>query len=110
MGYQRVLILGNVTNDPDIRTVGENEVAKFAMAVNGYKDSVEYFDLEWWNPNGAMAYVMKGVPVFVEGEIRTDKWEKDGIKRQAKVVKIRTLQLLGSKKSAPEPDFASDFA
>lgn len=110
MGYQRLMILGNVTNDPDIRNVGENDVAKFSVAVNGYKDSVEYFDVEWWNPNGAMAYVMKGTPVFIEGEIQTQRWEKDGQKKSKQVCKCKTLQLVGSKKSAPEPDFAADFA
>jgi len=110
MGYQRLMILGNVTNDPDIRNVGEHDVAKFSVAVNGYKDSVEYFDIEWWNPNGAMAYVQKGTPVFIEGEIQTQKWEKDGQKRSKQICKCKTLQLIGSKKREPEPDFAADFA
>lgn len=111
MGYQKFLCLGNVTNDPDIRRVGENDVAKFSVAVNGYKDSVEYFDCEWWKPNGAMAYVAKGTPVFVEGELQTQKWEKDGQKRSKIVVKVRTLQLTGAKpKRAPEEEFVSDFA
>ena len=35
MGYQRFIALGNVTKDPEIRQVGENEVAKFGIAVNG---------------------------------------------------------------------------
>ena len=110
MGYQRLMILGNVTNDPEIRNVGENEVAKFSVAVNGYKDSVEFFDVEWWNPNGAMAYVQKGTPVFIEGEIQTQRWEKDGVKKSKQVCKCKTLQLIGSKKREPEPDFAADFA
>jgi len=108
MGYQRFMALGNVTKDPETRTVGENEVAKFGIAVNGYKDSVEFFDCEWWNPNGALAYMGKGSSVFVEGELQTQKWEKDGQQRSKIVVKVRTLQLAGGKKK-PEPEFA-DFA
>lgn len=110
MGYQRFLALGNVTGDPEIRQVGENEVAKFGIAVNGYKDSVEFFDLEWWKPNGALAYVAKGTPVFIEGELQTQRWEKDGQKRSKIVVKVRTLQLAGAKKREPVEDFAADFA
>lgn len=109
MGFQRFMALGNVTNDPEIRQVGENEVAKFSIAVNGYKDSVEYFDLEWWKPNGAMAYVAKGTPVFVEGELQTQKWEKDGQKRSKVVIKVRSLQLTGGKPKRQE-EFVSDFA
>lgn len=111
MGYQRFMALGNVTGDPDIRHVGESDVAKFGIAVNGYKDSVEFFDCEWWKPNGAMAYVGKGVPVFIEGELQTQKWEKDGQKRSKIVVKVRSLQLVGkSKKPDSVEEFASDFA
>jgi len=110
MGYQRFMALGNVTKDPETRTVGENEVAKFGIAVNGYKDSVEFFDCEWWNPNGALAYMGKGASVFVEGELQTQKWEKDGQQRSKIVVKVRTLQLAGGKgQKKQEPEFA-DFA
>ena len=111
MGFQRFMALGNVTKDPEIRQVGENEVAKFGIAVNGFKDSVEFFDLEWWKPNGALAYVAKGTQVFVEGELQTQKWERDGQQKSKVVLKVRSLQLTGSKpKRAPEEEFASDFA
>lgn len=109
MGYQRFVALGNVTKDPEIRQVGENDVAKFGIAVNGYKDSVEFFDCEWWKPNGALGYVAKGTPVLVEGELQTQKWEKDGQQRSKVVLKVRTLQLCGSKAKA-EPEYAGDFA
>jgi single-strand DNA-binding protein len=103
MGYQCVMILGNVTKDPESRQVGENEVCKFSVAVNGYKDSVEFFDCEWWNPNGALAYVAKGTPVFCQGEIQTQSWEKDGQTRSRKVLKVRTLQLTGAKQKKADP-------
>lgn len=110
MGYQRFMALGNTTKDPETRTVGESEVAKFSIAVNGFKDSVEFFDCEWWNPNGALAYVAKGTPVFIEGELQTQKWEKDGQQRSKIVVKVRTLQLTGKgQKRKEEVEFA-DFA
>ena len=109
MGYQRFIAMGNVTKDPEIRQAGDNEVAKFGIAVNGYKDSVEFFDCEWWKPNGALGYVQKGSPVLVEGELQTQRWEKDGQERSKMVLKVRTLSLCGSKKKA-EPEYAGDFA
>lgn len=110
MGFQKFMALGNVTNEPETRTVGENEVAKFSIAVNGYKDTVEFFDLEWWKPNGAMAFIAKGTQVFVDGELQTQRWEKDGQKRSKIVVKVRSLQLTGSKPRQETAEFASDFA
>jgi single-strand DNA-binding protein len=108
-GFQKLIALGNVTKDPEIKQVGENEVAKFSIAVNGYKDSVEFFDCEWWKPNGALGYVSKGTPVLIEGELQTQRWEKDGQQRSKMVVKVRGIQLVGGKPKA-EPAFAGDFA
>lgn len=110
MGYQRFMAIGNCTKDPETKPVGENEVAKFSIAVNGYKDSVEFFDLEWWNPNGALSYVGKGTPVFIEGELQTQKWQKDGEERRRMVVRVKTLQLIGSKKKDPVAEEFADFA
>lgn len=110
MGYQKFIAAGNVTGDPEIKQVGENQVAKFSIAVNGYKDTVEYFDAEWWSPNGALGYVSKGTPVLIEAELQTQRWEKDGQKRSKIVAKVRTLQLLGGKPKKPAEEFATDFA
>ena len=111
MGFQRFVALGNVTKDPVIRQAGEAEVAKFGVAVNGYKDTVEFFDCEWWKPNGALAYVAKGTPVLVEGEMQTQRWEKDGQQKSKLIVKVRTLQLCGGgRQQKQEPEYAGDFA
>jgi len=106
-GFQKLIAMGNVTKDPDIREFeAGNAVAKFSIAVNGYKDSVEYFDVEWWKPNGALAYVAKGTPVLVEGELQTQRWEKDGQQRSKMIVRVSSLKLIGGKK----PEMAGDFA
>jgi single-strand DNA-binding protein len=110
MGYQCLTILGNVTKDPEIRKVGEHDLAKFSVAVNGSRDTVEFFDCEWWNPNGALAYVSCGTSVLCAGEIQTQRWEKDGQKRSKQVLKVRVLQLTGKKQAQPAPDLAADFA
>jgi single-stranded DNA-binding protein len=103
MGYQCVVILGNVTKDPELKTVGEYEVAKFSVAVNGAKDAVEFFDCEWWKPNGALGFMGRGTPVLCQGEIQTQKWEKDGQPRSKQVLKIRTVQLTGAKQKKADP-------
>jgi single stranded DNA-binding protein len=112
-GYQRFVFMGNVTKDPEIKRIGENEVCKFSVAVNGYKDSVEFFDAEWWKPNAAAGYLAKGVAVLCEGELQTQKWEKDGQPRSKVVVRVSRLTLCGGKQQREperEPEFAADFA
>lgn len=113
-GYQSFICVGNLTKDVETRNVGENEVAKFSVAVNGYRDSVEYFDVEHWNPGKVTMYLTRGTPVLVDGELQTQRWEKDGQQRSKIVVKARRIQLLGGgkkKEHAEEemPEFAADF-
>lgn len=100
--------IGNLTKDAETRMVGEVEVAKYSIAVNGRKDTVMYVDCDHWRPGGVVEYLTKGTPVFVTGEIEMQTWEKDGQKRSKMALNVRSLQLLGSKKKEPEPEFA-DF-
>jgi single-strand DNA-binding protein len=110
-GYQRFICVGNLTKDVESRMVGESELAKFSVAVNGYKDSVEFFDCEFWKPGRVTQFLDRGVQVLVEGEIQTQQWEKDGERKSRKVVRVLRLQLLGQKKREPveEEEFATDF-
>lgn len=110
-GYQRFICVGNLTKDAESRMAGESEVAKYSVAVNGFKDSVEFFDCEQWKPGGVLPYLTKGTSVLVEGEIQTQSWEKDGERKSRKIVRVLKVQLLGGKKrDEPElAEFASDF-
>ena len=111
-GYQRFICVGNLTKDVESRMVGESELAKFSVAVNGYKDSVEFFDCEHWKPGRVTEFLTRGTTVLVEGEIQTQSWEKDGERKSKKIVRVSRIQLLGGKKReepAMEEEFASDF-
>jgi single-stranded DNA-binding protein len=88
---------------------GENEVAKFSLAVNGYKDSVEFFDCEFWKPGGVVEYLVRGTQVLVEGEIQTQSWEKDGERKSKKIVKVMKVQLCGGKRRE-EPALEEAFS
>lgn len=109
-GYQRLIILGNLTKDAEVKAVKDSEVATYSVAVNGYRDSVEYFDCEQWNPGGVVPYLTKGAQVLAEGEVQTQTWEKDGQKKSKKVIRVFKLQLVGGRREkAVEEEFASDF-
>jgi len=108
-GYQRFIALGNLTKDAESRMAGESEVAKFSVAVNGYKDSVEYFDCEMWKPGGVLQYLVRGTQVLFEGEIQTQSWEKDGERKSRKIVKVMKVQLCGGKRRE-EPAMEEAFS
>ncbi len=106
--YNRVLLIGNLTRDPELRyTQSGSSVVKFGMAVNrkyrnnSTQEMVEettFVDIEGWGRQAETfnQYMSKGRPVFVEGRLRFDSWEgKDGQKRTKLVVVMENFQFLG---------------
>lgn len=89
----KVLLIGNLTQDPDIRSLTSGTpVAKFDLAVNRrYKDKngerkeeTLFIQVECWGRLAEFCrdWLKKGRRVFVEGRLKLDSWEgKDGAKR-----------------------------
>lgn len=77
-GYQHITISGNLGKDPELKTFGERQVCKFSVAVNGYKDHVEWFFVDVWGKqaDACARYLGKGSTVTVGGELETR--EHDG--------------------------------
>jgi len=107
--FNKVILAGNLTRDPEIRyTTNGKAVTRFSIAINSrskQKDFVEYVNLVAWNELAEVAnnYLRKGAAVLVEGELRTSSYEKNGERRYATDVVIRTLQFLSPKPAdAPE--------
>ncbi len=51
----------------------------------------------------ASEYLSKGSPLFVEGRLKLDTWEKDGEKKSKLRVICERMQLIGAKAGAGEP-------
>ena len=93
MQLNHLVISGNLTRDPELRTVGaDKSVASFAIAHNiRYKtqdgeqrDEVTFVECDAWGRQGEMVaqYLQKGSLVVLEGSIRQDNWtDKEGQKR-----------------------------
>ena len=107
----RALLIGNVGNDPEIRTLNNNEkVASFRLATterykdrNGdVKENTEWHQIVAW---GKMAdivekFVKKGSQLYVEGKITTRKWtDKDGNDRFTTEIRAEGIQILGKKET-----------
>ncbi len=106
--YNRVVLLGNLTRDIELRyTNSKMAVCQNAIAVNDRRknaagewvDDTTFVDVTFF---GRMAevvsqYLGKGSPIFVEGRLKLDSWEKDGQKRSKLYVIVERMQLLGSK-------------
>lgn len=100
-----VALRGNLARDPELRKVGSGDkatsVVNFTVATSreftradGSKDKVTSFiPCEAWD-SGA-EYISqtfkKGDLVFIEGSIRNDSWEKDGVKHSTLKIRVNNF-------------------
>lgn len=108
MSVNKVILLGNLGKDPEVKYLDANRVvANFTLATNeSYtnKEGVrvkqtEWHDLELWDglAKTAEKYLKKGNQIYVEGKIKTDRWtDKEGNNRQTKRIRVNTFTMLGS--------------
>jgi single-strand DNA-binding protein len=99
---------GRITKDAESKMIGETEVGRYSIAVNGRKDRVMFLDCDHWRIGGVLEYLIKGCQVCVTGELDQQSWEKDGQKKTKMVLNVRNLTLLGAgKRPEPQEEFAS---
>ncbi len=114
MGVNKVILIGNVGKDPEVRHLDSGvAVANFPLATSETyknKDGQKVTNTEWHNiviwrglAEVAEKYVKKGNPLYIEGKIRTRSWDdKDGNKRYTTEIVADNMQMLGSKQSSEE--------
>lgn len=118
MSINKVILVGNVGKDPEIRHLqGGASVATITLATSErYKDrSGETRELtEWhtiiaWRQLADLAenYIRKGSQIYVEGKIRSRSWDdQNGQKRYVTEIQADTIQLLGrrgDREANPQP-------
>lgn len=97
-------LIGRVGSDPEIKTVGESQVANFSLATSKKwkdkagqsKESTEWHRIVVWGNLCKVVgpYVKKGMLLFVEGEIRTREYEKDNVKQRITEIFCERLDML----------------
>jgi len=105
--YNRVVLLGNLTRDPELRYIPSGTaVADIGLAVNDrvkrndqWVEEATFVDITLWGRTAEVAseYLSKGSPVLIEGRLKLDTWEKDGQKRSKLKVIGERMQMLGSR-------------
>lgn len=104
----KVILIGNVGKDPEIKKFGETTAAKFSLATTERyknKDGETVDTTEWHrvvvfgNLAGVVErYVRKGKMLYIEGKIRTSSWEDgNGEKKYSTEIIADKLQMLGKK-------------
>jgi len=131
-GVNKVILIGNLGGDPELRTTPSGtSVATFTLATNEAwtdRDGAKQERTEWhrivaWGKLAEICgqYLSKGRQVYIEGRLTTRSWkDKNDIERKTTEIVARDMQMLGSRgdgqrssgggggDQADTPDFAAD--
>ncbi len=121
MALNKVMLIGNVGSDPEVRYLESNpqnpaanaKVASFRLATseryrdrNGeVRENTEWHNIVAWRNNADVIerYVKKGTQLYIEGKLRTRQWtDQTGNKRYTTEVQVDSFQLLGKRPDAPQ--------
>ena len=110
MSYNKVLLIGNVGKDPEVRHLESGTaVASFTLATTErfkdkggvLQDQTEWHNIVCWRNLADLVekYVTKGTQLFIEGKIRTRSWndQTTGQKRYTTEIIADNIRLLGKK-------------
>lgn len=122
MGINKVILLGNLGKDPEVRsTPGGLTVCRFSLATGERKkdQSGQWVDhTEWHNvvvfgrtAENCQRFLKKGRQAFIEGRIRTNKWQdKEGKDRYTTEILADTVQFVGGKGEGMDADYGGEVA
>lgn len=110
-----IALVGRAGRDPEVRYFESGSVvAKLTLAVNrrSRDDEPDWFNLEIWGKQAQVAadYVRKGSLLGITGLLKLDRWtdRTTGEERSKPVVQVNRLELLGSRRDAPEPPASTE--
>lgn len=120
MSINRVMLVGNLTRDPELRQTGSGmSVLSFSLAVNEsrknqssgkWEDHPNYFDCTMFGKRaeGVSKYLSKGMKIAIDGSLRWSQWERDGQKRSKVDVIINDLEFIGNRDSSASDTRATE--
>ena len=117
----KVILVGNLGRDPESRTFPSgDQVCNVTLATTDTwkdKQTGEKREATEWHRlvfNGRLAeiaqqYLRKGSQIYVEGQIRTRKYQdKDGVEKYATDIRVDQMQMLGSRQGQGGPSGGGD--
>ena len=110
MSVNKVILLGYVGKDPEVKEFETGKVAKITIATTerGYTtrdgktipDRTEWHNIMLWGGLAEVAekYISKGMQVYIEGKIQTRSWaDKEGVTHYITEIVASDLQMLGKR-------------
>jgi len=105
--FNRIIMIGNLTRDPDFKPGSGQGLCKLSIASNrqfknkqtgSLVQEVCYIDVDVWGPQAESCrqYLQKGRPVLVEGRLKLDTWETEGQTKRKHLIVADRIVFLGS--------------
>jgi single-strand DNA-binding protein len=100
----KVTLIGHLGKDPEQRDFDEGKLVTFSLATSESwnnrtsgerQERTQWHQIAIWNEalgEVAMKYLKKGSQAYVEGQLETRQWDKDGEKRYATEVVLRPFR------------------
>jgi single-strand DNA-binding protein len=122
-GVNKVILVGNLGADPEMRyTADGTAVCQFRIATTerfkdrqgNMQERTEWHRVVAWRKLAEICgqYLAKGKQVYIEGRIRNESWEKDGVKQYSYKIEADNMVMLGGpggrgqdREPEPEPPF-----
>lgn len=108
-GVNKVILVGNIGKDPETRyAAGGTAICTASVAINEswkdkqtgeQKERTEWVRVKFFGRLAEIAgeYLAKGSQVYIEGKLRTEEYEKDGVKRYSTDIIAEEMQMLGGR-------------
>lgn len=105
-GVNKVILIGNLGKDPEVKYFPNGDAfCNVSLATTDNwtdktsgekKERTEWHNLVFTRKLAEIAgqYLKKGSKVYVEGSLRTRKWEKDGVERYTTEIQVNDMQML----------------
>lgn len=117
--YNRCGIQGNLCRDPEVSyTPGGTAVCELNLASNDsrklqdgtYEDIVTYITAKVWGATAEACgnNLQKGSGVLVDGKLRLDVWEKDGVKHYKHWINAENVVFLSKPKGKTDDEYSQD--
>ena len=119
MSINRVVVSGNLTRDPELRTSPSgNNVLSFGIAVNDrrrnpstgeWENYANFFDCTVFGAraDGLSGILTKGMKIALAGRLHYSSWEKDGQKRNKIEIYVDDVEFMSSRGGGESLDSGS---
>ncbi len=115
----RVFLMGHITRDPALSYLPSQTAAvEFGLAINrkfkkqdgSQGEEICFVDLQMFGKRAEtiQKYFKKGDPIFIEGRLKFESWEKDGKKHSKLRVMVENFEFIGGKKTENTEPYPKD--